>query len=97
MKLLNLNELDYFLNKELCKNIELYRKNDISMLKCIKKLAKESISKKYPKTKIKIKMKKEDINDPYIPKMQILMDFASVANKNSFKEIEKDVGLQNII
>lgn len=97
LKLMNLNELDYFLNKELCKNIELYRKNNISMLKCVKKLAKESISKKYPKTKIKIKMTKEDINDPYIPKMQILMDFASVADKKSFKEIEKDFCRQNII
>jgi hypothetical protein len=29
------------------------------------------------------------MKDPYIPKLQILMDFAIVADKRSFEEVEK--------
>jgi hypothetical protein len=36
-------------------------------------------------------MSKKVIVDSCIAKMQILMDFASVANKNSFEEIENEI------
>lgn len=93
LQLFDLNELDYFLNKELSKIIELYRNNSISLLECIKKIRNESNSEKYPKTKIMINMTKDSMKDEYIPKMQILMDFAAVANKKSFLEIERDLNL----
>ena len=44
-KLLGLNELDYFLNKELRKIIELYRKNNISLIRCVQNYGMKLIMK----------------------------------------------------
>jgi hypothetical protein len=88
LNLLRISELDYFLNKELGKKIGQYRKKQITLLECVEELIKERNSMKYPKTKTKISFTKEAWDDFYIPKMQILMDFASVADKRSFEEVE---------
>ncbi len=79
---------NYFLNKELGKKIGQYRKKQITLLECVKELIEERNSMKYPKTKTRISFTKEAWDDFYIPKMQILMDFASVADKRSFEEVE---------
>ena len=91
LKIAGLNEFDYFFNLTLGKTIESYRTNQINLKECIKILIKEGRSDRYPKNKTMIKMTKNSGRDPYITKMQILMDFASAANKNSFKEIEQDL------
>ena len=92
-KLLMLNELDYFLNKQLSAKIELYRKNKISLIQCVKDLIYEKRKSKYPKSKKLITMTQESMKDPYIPHMQILMDFASAANKKSFNQMENEMEL----
>jgi hypothetical protein len=87
--MLKISELDYFLNKKLEEKIDLYREKKIPALKCIKELWKIKKSINYPKTKTRVTMTKELMKDPYIPKLQILMDFAIVADKRSFEEVEK--------
>jgi hypothetical protein len=89
LSLLRISELDYFLNKKLEEKIDLYREKKIPALKCIKELWKIKKSINYPKTKTRVTMTKELMKDPYIPKLQILMDFAIVADKRSFEEVEK--------
>jgi hypothetical protein len=90
LKIAGLNEFDYFFNLKIGETIDLYRRNQINIKKCINILIKEGRSERYPKSKTMIKLTKKSGRDPYITKMQILMD-ASAANKNSFQEIEEDL------
>ncbi|AIS31505.1 hypothetical protein BRM9_0684 [Methanobacterium formicicum] len=92
VKVLGLNELDYFLNEEISKIINSYHEKEINLKECFKALLIERFSDKYPRTKSMIIMTKEN-RYPYINKMQILMDFAAVANYYSFQEIEKDFAI----
>lgn len=93
LKLVGLNELDYFLNKEITKILNQYHKNQIGLKECLKLLLKERISRKYPKTKAMMKLTKYNRFSLSGGLLQIVMDFASVANYHSFYEIEKDIGL----
>ena len=92
-KIAKLNELDYFLNPKLDNIMESYLKNKIDIQKCIKMLLKEGKSVNYLKTKAMIKMTKKN-RFPYNSKLQTLMDYASVANKRSFEELENDLGIK---
>ncbi|AXV40754.1 hypothetical protein [Methanobacterium sp. BAmetb5] len=92
IKVLGLNELDYFLNEEISKIINSYHEKEINLKECFKALLIERFSDKYPRTKNMIIMTKEN-RYPYINKMQILMDFAAVANYYSFQEMEKDFAI----
>ena len=94
-KIARLNELDYFLNPELDSILQSYRKNQIDLQTSIKMLLKEGKSDKYPKTKVMIEMTKDSRTDPFISKMQILMDFASVTDKYSFNEMEEELTFSN--
>ena len=89
--LAGVNELDYFLNPKFERYITSYRKNRINLKYCINLIIKEGKSNAYPKTKTTIKMTKESLKDPFIPKMQILMDIATSANKYSFNEMERNL------
>jgi len=93
IKLVGLNELDYFLNENINRILELYNKNRINLKECFKRLLKEKFSGKYPRNKTMLKLTKA--RDAYITKTQILMDFAVVADKKSFEEIEK-YALENV-
>lgn len=88
LSLLRISEVDYFLNRGIGEKIGLYRQNKISAVQCIKELRKIKKSIKYPKTKTSITMTKELRKELYISKLQILMDFAIVADKRSFEEVE---------
>ncbi|WP_156096047.1 hypothetical protein [Methanobacterium sp. SMA-27] len=91
LKLAGLNELDYFFNKKISEIIKSYQEKKIDLEECFRRLLRERSPKNYPHSKSMMKRTKK--SDKYINKMQILMDFASVANKKSFQEIEKDIGV----
>lgn len=91
LKILGLNELDFFINKNINKTIQEYHKNKISLNACLKKLYGERYSRKYPRSKSMLRITKE--KNYYTNKLQILMDFASAANQKSFQEIEKNIAL----
>lgn len=95
LSVLGLNELDFFMNKTIYEIIKLHRRKKISLRDTIKKLYKEKKSKLYPKEKTMIQIKKTDepIEIKTKRNMVILMDYASVAKVNSFKEIEKKLKL----
>ncbi len=84
--------MDYFLNKKIDKFIESYREDKIDLNEFFKLLLKERFFNNYPRTKSMIKMNKKN-RYPYNSKLQILMDFATVANFHSFEEIERYLGI----
>lgn len=87
LRIIGLNELDFFINPKINKTLKRYNKNKISFIKLIKKLLKEKSLIFYPKNKSMISIKSpEDLKKKR--KLPILMDFASVADMHSFEEIE---------
>jgi len=94
IKIIGLNEFDYFINLEISKIIKTYQEKHINLKECFKALLNERFSDKYPRKKCMITMTKENMH-PYLNKLQILMDFATVAHYYSFQEMEKDLSLEN--
>jgi hypothetical protein len=92
MKVIGLNELDYFINEEINKIINSYHEKQINLKECFKALLNERFSDKYPRKKSMIIMTKEN-RYPHINKMQILMDFAAAANYYSFQGMENDFAI----
>jgi hypothetical protein len=95
LKLVGLNEFDYFINTQIQNNISSNQRKQISLKECFKSLLKERFSNNYPKNKSSIRMPIEGMSlieyntkEYYLSRMQILMEYASVANKRSFEEIE---------
>ncbi|HOI39388.1 MAG TPA: hypothetical protein PL168_01545 [Methanobacterium sp.] len=95
IKVIGLNELDYFINEEISKIISLYHEKQINLKECFKALLNERFSEEYPRKRTMITMTKEN-RYPYLNKMQILMDFAAVANYYSFQEMEKEISLKKM-
>lgn len=93
LEMVGLNELDYFFNKKIGEILELHRKKNINLKNCFKKLLRERYSGKLPRIKSLIKLTKEERKGFYIPRLMVLMDLASVANMNSFSEIEERLGI----
>ncbi|NMO08466.1 hypothetical protein [Methanobacterium subterraneum] len=94
IKVIGLNELDYFINEEISKIINLYHEKQINLIECFKELLNERFSAdKYYRKGNMITMTKEN-RYPYLNKMQILMDFAAAAKYYSFQEMEKDLSLR---
>ncbi|MBZ9570025.1 hypothetical protein KQY27_00460 [Methanobrevibacter sp. TMH8] len=91
IKIIGLNELDFFLNKKIYKIINAYRKEKITLKLAIKKLIEEKSSQEYPKRKTMISMDGKNLKRKTIKNMRILMDYASVAKMKSFQEIEKEL------
>lgn len=90
LRIIGLNELDFFINPKINKILKRYNKNKISFIKLIKKLLKEKSLIFYPKNKSMISIESpEDLKKKR--KLPILMDFASVANMHSFEEIESKI------
>lgn len=87
-KIMGLNEFDYFINKELSSIVYSYRRGEISLSTCVKKLKDERFSKKYPRKKTNVEVTKELMTDPYIKILQIIMDFAAGADKKTYREME---------
>jgi hypothetical protein len=92
LKFLGFNELDYFLNTKIKTIINLYREKKIGFTECVEDLVRERFTNRYPKNKTLMTMSKN--SDPYTTKLQILMDFAVVADKKSFEELEKYMDLE---
>ncbi|OQD59378.1 hypothetical protein MBBAR_3c00330 [Methanobrevibacter arboriphilus JCM 13429 = DSM 1125] len=90
LKLIGINKLDFFLDRKINKIILDYRKNKINLKIAIKKLKKEKSFISFIKTKKMVKFEKNDLHIKLKRKMVILMDYASVAEMRSFKEIEKN-------
>jgi hypothetical protein len=93
LKFLGLNELDYFLNEEIDEFIQSHLEEQIDLNELFKVLLNERLSNKYSRSISMIKMTKKN-RYPYNYKLQILMDFAVVANYYSFEEIERDLGIK---
>ncbi|BBL62216.1 hypothetical protein [Methanobrevibacter arboriphilus] len=89
LKLIGLNYLDFFLNPNIYKIVRKYRNNKISFKNTIKILKNEKERNLYSKKKELIEIVKYDKKKPIKTKMIILMDYASVADFNSFVEIEE--------
>ncbi|MCL2687124.1 MAG: hypothetical protein FWE58_01140 [Methanobrevibacter sp.] len=96
LKVVGLNELDFFLNPKILRIIKKYRKKKISMKKMIKMLLKEKKSNIFIKQDKFIKLIKNDSHKKTKSIMIILMDYASVADMHSFEEIEKTVDFDKI-
>lgn len=93
LKKTGLNELDYFLNRDISKIIGLYRKKEITLDHFYRLLLRERFSGKIPKIKTMIKLNKEQRKSFTVPRLMILMDFAVVADMHSFEEIEDRLGI----
>lgn len=92
-ELAGLNQLDYFVNEKLHNIIHSYQENETNRREFFKALLKERISRTYPRNKSMVSLSKDLWKDSYVSRLQILMDFASVANKRSFEEIESELML----
>ena len=95
LKLVGLNELDYFIDIEIQNSINSYQRKKIDLKEFFKALLKERFRSNLPKNKSLIRMPKDGMSyipynskSYYLSKMQILMEFASVSNFNSFEELE---------
>lgn len=93
LEMVGLNEFDYFYNRDIQKIMESYRKKKIHQKQCFKRLLKERFYNRYPRKKTMIKLSKKQRKGFYIPRLMILMDYATVANMNSFREIEEKIGI----
>jgi len=89
LKIIGLNELDFFLNQNIFPIILEYRQKKSKIPKVVKDLLKVKKKSPYPHVKTFIEIFE---NDPYSiekRRMPILMDFASAGNMHSFEQIEK--------
>ncbi len=89
LDLIGLDQFDYFIDEKFRNKINLLETDQLDSKEFREYIIKQRLSENYPKSCSMIEFTKEELYNPYYNTLQILMDFAVVANYHSFRQIEK--------